>query len=182
MRAQTADKVRLRWGLRSDTAAAHAALDQAVSAFDLSKPLGLARFLHMQALALGSLQAAGLGGRCAGLIGTLNGAARADLDTLGAPTPQATAVPPFEALAVDYVVSGALLGSKILTQRWRASADPAVQRAGQYFGATRGLEAWRDFQEDAARISAHSARADRICRDAAGVFALFQRAATDDAQ
>lgn len=170
----------LRTQLRAATRGSHAILDGLVSAFDIADRRGLAGFLGMQWSVLSCLHPAAAGAATAPVIEDLLHRAAHDLAHLRHPLPPRAATPlrPHP-LAIDYVVAGSRLGAAVLRERWRASGDPAVQRAGAYFSAPAYLEHWRAFCATAEGVRA--AEATGIVQDAVALFELHIRCARDAA-
>lgn len=141
----------IRWALRQDTAAAHAAIEQLYETLDLSSRPGLTVFLAAHAAAfraiVGALDAtvpAELADRVAAMIALIE----ADLATLdvtrhpqGLPAPSPVADP----LGLVYVVAGSRLGARILARRAAASPDPAVRGACGYLAAAQSDGLWPAF-------------------------------------
>lgn len=169
----------LRDRLRADTRAAHAALDERVSGFDLATVPGLRGFLTMQARALTALAGVSDGAACAPIITSLGARARVDLARLpgGVPDTGAAKVARPHPLALDYVITGSRLGTRVLKQRWAASADPAVRGVGAYFGAPDHVDAWRAFCNEASVRAGEGAEADRIVADAVALFYFYDTCA-----
>ncbi|SNT02806.1 biliverdin-producing heme oxygenase [Tropicimonas sediminicola] len=169
----------LRLRLRSATREAHEALDAQVSAFEISTESGLRSFLAMQVQALSALMPVSGRAGCAPILEPLRDRARDDLAALSGRVPESA--PVLEAaphpLALDYVIAGSRLGTVILKQRWKASTDPAVLAAGNYFGAPDYIACWKDFCTSAAEMDASCAISDRIVADVAGLFDFYRRCA-----
>ncbi|WP_299967946.1 hypothetical protein [uncultured Roseobacter sp.] len=80
-------------------------------------------------------------------------------------------------LAVDYVVEGSRLGSKVLRNRWLAASDPTVRRACAYFSFAPVPGRWRRICDQLSNVPVHSERAKAIIHDTKMLFALFHATA-----
>lgn len=144
----------IRDKLKAATAASHHALDEQLSALDLTIGAHYRRFLQANAAALLPLEAALRKAGVAGMFGDWPQRARsaaiaADLDLLGG----SVTVLPMPAEPLDrcgvlgtlYVLEGSRLGAAYLVRIADASADPRVRAATRYLrhGAGQGL--WRSF-------------------------------------
>lgn len=175
----TATPYNLRSRLRSGSSSAHQELDRLVSRFDLGTAPGLSAFVSMQYAALTELMRLKSGDLTAGAIIDLRQRADTDLGSLGAPRPaplrRLTA--PLAPIAVDYVIAGSRLGTKVLRKRWLASSAPRVQGARAYFSAPDYIECWQRFCHDALEIDPSEDAAVRILEDVNRMFALYTAAA-----
>jgi heme oxygenase (biliverdin-IX-beta and delta-forming) len=143
----------LRYRLRSATSEAHARLDAALGAFDLTRRDGYRAFLEANAAALlpleDALAAAGVAdffpdwqqrtrsGAVLGDLARVGGTARpfdtpAPLDTAGL-------------LGTMYVLEGSRLGAKYLIKSVKQSTDPVVAQATAYLGHGAGDRFWQSF-------------------------------------
>ncbi|WP_299287648.1 biliverdin-producing heme oxygenase [uncultured Tateyamaria sp.] len=80
-------------------------------------------------------------------------------------------------LAMEYVIEGSRLGSKILRSRWLTASDPTVQQATAYFSLASVPGRWRDVCDQLSSIPTESERAQTIVEDTKMLFALFYTAA-----
>ena len=87
-------------------------------------------------------------------------------------------IPAPDTLAVDYVIEGSRLGSKVLKRRWLDASDPKVRQASAYFTLAPAPGRWRDICSQLSAISPKSDRALRIVNDTRALFALFFDAAS----
>lgn len=76
-------------------------------------------------------------------------------------------------LAVDYLVAGSRLGSKVLRKRWASSNDPTVRRAHHYFGQVGDLALWRTTCQALSDVPVDSSHAKIIIDDTKALFQLF---------
>ncbi|EAR50436.1 hypothetical protein OG2516_08863 [Oceanicola granulosus HTCC2516] len=167
----------MRARLREGTQARHRKLDDALSAYDIRTPGGLAAFLSVHEAAFSRIgPGAGVSGR---VLPDLLQRLRADLVVLGAAhcaacdPAAATPARRRHPVAVDYVTLGSRLGSKVLRRRWATSPDPLVQRASAYFTAPGYLDEWRRFCDAAETAPADDADAELAVADANGIFDVF---------
>tara|TARA_R110002012_G_scaffold232467_1_gene405291 strand:- start:11008 stop:11565 length:558 start_codon:yes stop_codon:yes gene_type:complete len=102
----------------------------------------------------------------------------ADLDILSAKpkTPPLPLPRKLDPLAIDYMVAGSRLGSKILCKRWGASTDPRVRRANNYFGQAGDPKLWPATCRALTAIPADGPRAADIVKDTKTQFQLFAAA------
>ncbi len=82
-------------------------------------------------------------------------------------------------LAIDYVIEGSRLGSKMLRRRWLTASDPIVRQANAYFSLAPVPGRWRDVCDQLSNIPGHSERAGTIIEDTKMLFALFHAAACE---
>lgn len=80
---------------------------------------------------------------------------------------------PLDPLAIDYMVAGSRLGTKILHKTWAASAHPAVLRANSYFGQEIDATLWPQTCQALTSVNASSARADKVVADTRRLFKMF---------
>lgn len=139
--------VTARAALRSGTAEDHRRVDALFSRADLSQRAGYTRFLTAQAAAFlpveAALDAAGAAAILPDWPGRRRSALlRADLAALGAPVPDAVAVPAFAGEAdiwgAVYVLEGSRLGGALL----RKALSPGLPSA--FLGAPAAPGAWRN--------------------------------------
>ncbi|WP_220747897.1 MULTISPECIES: hypothetical protein [Jannaschia] len=113
------------------------------------------------------------------VIADLLDRASEDLRSLGVQpgrSPQPLSVRPHP-VAIDYIVLGSRLGTKVLKRRWLAATDAQVRGAGTYFAAPDAATQWRAFCERTAGMAAHDPDADQIVNDANAIFRHYQACA-----
>lgn len=183
----TREETSLRTRLKNDTRAFHEELDDMVSRFDLTTPRGLSSFLHMQSMALRTIEPhAERAASCSALRDLLR---RADSDLCLLETRDrqpARVIGPLHPLAIDYVIAGSRLGTQVLRQKWKAATDPRVLQADAYFSAPRHVELWKSFCLSTEAMSPLGGVADQIVGDACLLFRLYAdfarpRQTTDEA-
>ncbi len=166
----TAAAADFRWVLRRETASAHQALDDMVSTLDLGVVPDLARFFGMHLAAFRAMGRQSSDPRLADMIVALN----ADLAALGADAPvpdlDLEAVQP---LAVDYILAGSRMGTKVLRKRWAASSVAQVRAARAYFTLAPDAGEWASTCNTLAGIATQSAMARQIIADSIALFDLF---------
>lgn len=77
-------------------------------------------------------------------------------------------------LAIDYLVAGSRLGSKVLKSRWSISKDKAVKDAACYFSMEAEPLLWQNTCRALSCIPVHSPRAHKVIHDARQMFGLFE--------
>ena len=171
-----------RWVLKEQTAADHDAVDDLLSALDVSSADGLEGFLGVHRACFAAMLPIAVPGDSSmqamtGMIACIE----RDLATLGAPCDVSSAVTvgPVDVLACDYVLEGSRLGSKVLRRRWEASEDPRVRAADAYFSITPVSGRWREVCDALSAVAPDSPRAAHIIRDTKSLFALFENVAKD---
>lgn len=110
------------------------------------------------------------------MLGEMVDALDKDLRRLGSTehrVPRSTGMN-FDPLALDYMVGGSRLGTKILRKRWAATLDPKVQDADTYFNLTSDPNYWRETCDALADITVDGPRAQRILNDTQAMFGLFE--------
>lgn len=164
----------LRARLRADTRLAHEQLDEEVSRFDLTTPIGFLCFLTMQSAALQTLSALQVSAKAGAMIRDVLERAALDLRQLGSSTQQSpAAIEPVHPLAIDYAIAGSRLGSQLLKKRWQAATDPQVRRASAYFSAPSYIEMWASFCNTTEAMSSSGTLANQIVQDADRIFHLY---------
>lgn len=139
--------------LRVATSLKHRALDEALSALQLDRRQDYARFLWVNAAISPieiALEDAGIQGDLADWPRRARRQAlHADLADLGFPCDAVAATPSLPTAAarmgLAYVIEGSRLGAAVLSQRMRASRDPAVPRAMRFIDHGRAEGLWRAF-------------------------------------
>ncbi|WP_107843967.1 biliverdin-producing heme oxygenase [Litoreibacter ponti] len=170
--------------LKAETWADHERVDGLISTLDLSTFEDFVRFLTIHQGCFDSIR--GLMPKGSAAWRALDDMVRGietDLNTLGAsaPVPALPNLRTPDALAVDYVIEGSRLGSKVLRRRWMAASDPRVRKADAYFSLPPVPGRWRDVCDQLSAISVPSERAGRIVHDTRMLFSLFYTAASETA-
>ena len=174
----------LRQRLRAATSEAHARLDSALGAYDLTALSGYRRFLEVNAAALLPLEAALTDAGVARCIPDWRIRSRriailTDLERVGGearplPVPWLPAAGVFGAM---YVLEGSRLGARLLLKTVAASPDPVVAGATAFLRHGEGLQLWPRFL---ALLEAHASTMDDdsdVMESARRAFALFAKAA-----
>lgn len=165
-----------RMALRKATREDHEKTDLAVSSFDLRSRDGLVGFLAVHHSCFHTMIAAAVvpGDACYEMADMI-GAIEVDLATLDASLSEVPppALPRLDPLALDYVLAGSRLGTKVLRRVWSASADPSVRRASAYFSKDAPAERWQMVCRALTEVDADGARARRITADTRRLFQLF---------
>lgn len=163
----------LRSRLRADTAAQHARLDEAISTADISTRSGFTRFMQTHHAAFRAIDAVAPRAE----LRDLADRAGRDLARMGMATgPMPESDGPLDSQAVDYVLHGSRLGTKVLKRRWQTARDPQVQAADAYFGAPIDPAAWRATCAALEARPAAGAASDRVVSDAGRIFDMFRTA------
>lgn len=165
----------LRVHLRNGCVDLHARLDAAVSRADLSEPAGYVRFLGMNACALGALASSGACGKRIGnaTLASLATAAARDLKALGTKAPHSGFRRNLSPLAIDYVVLGSRIGTRVLRRRWLESRDKRVRQADAYFSEPESAHEWKDLCTELSGIAVSDTDSPCILEDARTLFGLF---------
>lgn len=169
----------LRYMLRHETRPEHDQLDEMVSRLDMAcrRDFGTFVDVHLDCftamqrrLSQNSLSTLVLSGMIDGL--------KADSDLMRrSPSRTVTAtLPDLDPLAIDYIVAGSRLGSKVLQKRWATSKDTIVRRANHYFDHTSDPMLWRETCDALSGVPAGSQRAQTIVRDSKILFQFFAAA------
>ena len=168
----SAENLRLR--LRDGCADLHDRLDGAVARMDVREVAGLRGFLAMNAAAFGALACGGAKGVHVGTatIAGLAEAATRDLVSLGA-APGRVAPVMADPLAVDYVVLGSRMGTRVLRRRWQGARNSSVLQADRYFSQPDMAPEWRALCDDLSARPGDDARARVVLADARALFTLF---------
>ena len=172
-------KTDLRHVLRQETRQEHDALDRAISTLDITRIDGFCRFLHIHHTCFTAMQTRALAAcqsRLA-LADMVDGLSR-DLSAVGAQKAALhLALPPrLDPLAVDYMVAGSRLGTKVLHRIWAQATDPMVRQADGYFGLTGTPTLWPDTCHNLSRVPVDTPRAAAIVADTKTLFQLFSTA------
>ncbi|WP_299869953.1 biliverdin-producing heme oxygenase [uncultured Roseobacter sp.] len=168
--------------LKNETQADHERVDALISSIDLVTFDGLVRFLSIHQSCFRFIR---------DLVTTethawcsLDGMVRridADLATMGAAETVVVVsdITKLDRLAIDYVIEGSRLGSKVLRRRWLTASDPTVRRASAYFSLAAVPGRWRNVCDQLSKIPVQSDRAGAIIEDTKMLFALFHAAACE---
>lgn len=171
----------LRHRLRRETAMQHERVDAAYSRADLTDAAGLATFLGASLGALERITCAPgpQRGPAETLRASMAGAARRDLELLGAPCPPGAAArtggrAALSGDAVLYVLGGARMGAAVLRRIWSRSHDPRVLACHHYLGARFEGPSWPAVAGALDERSPAGEAAERIVADARRIFELFE--------
>ncbi|MFZ5965382.1 biliverdin-producing heme oxygenase [Thalassococcus sp. BH17M4-6] len=168
----------LRLRLQTETRASHQDLDQSVSQFDLRKRDGFELFLRMQSVALRAISPHAAPLPITECINDLLARAEADLREIGTwEHCDAMEIGSLHPLAINYVIAGSRLGTKVLRTRWLSADDPVVRGANSYFSAPSYIELWKSFCETSNGMPAAGDVADQIVCDADKIFKLYRTCA-----
>ena len=171
-----------RWLLKDQTSSEHDRLDTLLSALDVSSFDGLAGFLAIHRHCFNAMLPAAVPGddAFAALVEMIR-CIDSDLGALGVECTAGLVPPlgPVHGLALDYVLEGSRLGTKVLRRRWEASDDPRVRAANAYFMITPVPGRWRDVCAALSAVAPDSPEAAQITRDTEKLFALFAQIAND---
>lgn len=168
----------LRLRLQTETRASHEDLDRTVSRFDLRTRDGFELFLQMQSVALRAIAPHAAQSTIAECIDDLLARAETDLRAIGAWAHRdAMEVGSLHPLAIDYVIAGSRLGTKVLRTRWLDADDPDVRQADAYFSVPSYIELWKSFCETANAMPSAGDVADQIVCDADRIFKLYHMCA-----
>lgn len=176
----------IRTKLKAATAAAHQALDDRLSGFDLTAASSYRRFLEINAAALLPLEDVLERSNISDVFPDWSARSRraaisADLAQLGGAF-EALPVPPGQLdraglFGVLYVLEGSRLGGAYLLRAVAASEDPHVRAATAYLSHGAGQSLWRSFL---ARLEREPVTPDdevRMIDSARKAFGLFAEAA-----
>lgn len=159
-----------RWVLRRETEAEHQQLDDLVTRLDLGQVDDLARFFRMHLACFDGMAVHSADHRLRDMITAL----RSDLVALGcADRPAPVALAPVHPLAVDYILAGSRMGTKVLRKRWARSDNPLVQAACNYFSLDSTPGEWADTCARLNTVQTTSVAADQIVRDSRMIFERF---------
>lgn len=162
--------------LRQETRVAHDQLDHHFTQIDIASRDGLKAFVGVHLACFQMMQARLRSSNlsAATLQDMINGLAL-DAVVLGLDHPvDAPALEQqIDPLAIDYLVAGSRLGSKVLSRRWAQSQDPLVQNAKTYFSQPSDPTLWPATCRALSDIPVAHARAAYIVKDARTLFQLF---------
>ncbi|TQS73167.1 biliverdin-producing heme oxygenase [Rhodobacteraceae bacterium] len=179
----------LRGLLRDALRPEHDQVDQAFSALDLGRDDHYLRFLRAQHTGLAriaqSIDPALPAPRSGPALPQMLAALDADLSDMGDSAPPvlpASPVTPLHPLAVDYVIIGSRLGTKVLRQRrataimHKAGATNTADQAMRYLCLPNDPALWQEFCAHAQSIPAEGPIADLILHHARRCFGFFAAA------
>lgn len=169
-------RMNFRTILREATRPEHDRLDGMFTALDIAAHAGFARFVSVHLACFTAMsERAPTGGHAHGLLCEMT--QRLGLDNAllsGAEAGDGIALPAcIDPRAIDYLVAGSRLGSKVLFKRWAGSSDPVVQRAHHYFSLDSDPSFWRATCDALAAIDPAGPEAKRIVADTKALFGLF---------
>lgn len=162
--------------LRARTRDQHDRVDDAFSAMDIQTQDGLRAFLGVHGACFqGMLGVAHSDSSARRMLSDMIARIRVDLHELGGcievrATGLTDGVDP---LALDYVLEGSRLGSKVLKKRWGAASDPAVLRANAYFSMPSDASRWSQVCFKLGRVPVDTKQAHDITQDVIRLFTLF---------
>jgi len=174
----------IRERLRAATSAAHHALDERLSAFDLTVADDYRRFLQASAAALLPLESALEQAGVAELFADWShraraGAVAADLARLGgavAPLPLPQPLDRIGIFGTLYVLEGSRLGAVYLRRIVAASADRRVRSATRYLSHGVGQGLWRSYLARLEREAGTATDVSGMIASAQQAFAMFAKA------
>ena len=164
--------------LRQRSFAQHDQLDQMFRTVDISQRDGFALFASVHRTCFQAMSDRyPSGGHASEFLGQMVDCLSHDIRIIGATSLDATPELPkqIDPLAIDYLVAGSRMGSKVLLKRWAKSGDPRVQQACHYFGLQGDGQFWKDTCAALSLIAPSSARANEIVTDTQILFGLFIR-------
>ena len=165
--------------LRSETRVQHDRLDHLISAIDIAELPGFRLFaqLHWQCFAVMQSRQGDPSRSRETLQAMLDGL-RHDLTVINAEPGRLDAAlsPRIDPLAIDYMVAGSRLGTKVLKKSWARSTDARVNAAQGYFGQEYDADLWRDTCLALSYVPVDSLRARAIVDDTRALFHLFEAA------
>lgn len=165
-----------RMVLRQETRVAHDVLDHAFTATDIADPDGFSAFVAVHLACFRAMRSRLISPNLsrATLDMMIAGLAQ-DAHVIGISEP--AAMPPLadtiDPLAIDYMVAGSRLGSKVLKTRWAQSQNADVQRANAYFGQIADPALWPATCQMLATVPPDSPRAVAIVTDVIALFNYF---------
>ena len=167
--------------LRQQTSTDHDRVDALMSGFDVATRDGLLQFLGLQLDCFEAMIPAARGDSVARhQLLSMTAAIRRDFATLVEPKQDSepSQLNPLDPLALDYIIEGSRLGTKMLKRRWAAAKDPQVSAAKAYFSFESEPGRWRQVCNALSEITPDSTRATAVIADTATLFELFRKAAT----
>lgn len=168
-----------RMVLRDQTRSDHDRLDQLVGSLDISQRSGFTAFAEMHLscfLAMQSRQSED-SNSVQTLQDMIDGLRKdllviTDRETVTRSELTHTVAP----LAIDYIVAGSRLGSKVLRKRWSKSTDASVQGASVYFQQDADPKLWPETCASLSEVASTSLQAATIVKDTKTLFQLFSTA------
>lgn len=166
----------LRYQLRERTRKDHDDLDELVSQFDLASHDGFRAFVQLHLCCFLQMQSR-LSPECRSgqTLDDMVDGLRADLQSIDAAAIDPVVDVPIklDPLAIDYMVAGSRLGSKILAKRWATSTEASVQNADAYFGQQSDKLLWPVTCQSLSDVAHDDPRATQIIDDTRFLFQLF---------
>lgn len=162
--------------LREETRTDHEQLDKLFTRVDIATVAGFVQFAQVHVVCFDAMRAQADGDSWAAThLVSMASCLRDDLSMLGATcvVKSQPIVDRCDPLAIEYMVAGSRLGSRILYKRWAGGSNARLRAAGHYFGLDDLTGQWRDTCARLSKIPAHSPRAGRIVADTRGLFGLF---------
>ncbi len=166
-----------RVDLRERTRHDHSDMDELFSLFDVAERTDLLSFMRIHLACFGALAVVSAAGTVANqLLSDIIAGLRTDLETLQNDKPKIFLNPiaKLDPLAVDYVLGGSRMGTKLLRVRWSQSSDPRVKEANAYFNLSSYPQFWQTTCQELAKIQMNSDRAEKIVADTTEIFNLFK--------
>ncbi|MGB0659380.1 MAG: hypothetical protein ACPGNV_04295 [Mangrovicoccus sp.] len=173
-----ASEFSLRDRLRTDTAAAHAAVDALLLDLKLDTAAGLADFLAVQYAGFCQMRTALPNQAGPQKLNDVIWALEQDLQILGR-APLCVTAPNHSAhpVAAEYLTLGSRMGAAALRPKWRASSDQTVQKAQAFFTLPSVAPHWRDWCDWAKTQPGLGPQAEAILQSAKQLFSGFETAA-----
>lgn len=171
--------------LRDQTRGPHDRVDTAISGFDIQSREGLRAFFRMHGACFEAmLLRAEADSASSKMLRDMIFRIRVDLDCLGSSLGVVAFGLPddIDPLAMDYVLEGSRLGSKVLQKRWSASTDRTVAQARAYFSMPVDKQRWQTVCAKLAEVPLNTTLAHGITLDVECLFTLFQDAALSEAR
>ena len=163
--------------LREQTRLDHADMDQIFSNLDIATRSDFIAFERIHLACFEAMTGVETLNKMTNrLLAEIVSGLRADLAVMQQKQPEIE-VNPFgqiDPLAVDYVLGGSRMGTKVLRQRWSQSTDQNVKDANVYFNLPADPTFWRDVCDALSKIEMGSVRADKIISDTRQIFELFK--------
>lgn len=169
--------------LKERTQIDHDGVDSLLSTFDITTQDGLARFLAVHLTCFAAMErVAPDGSEARAALGDMMRCIARDLETLNVPQPAepVPVLPPMSVLAIDYMIEGSRLGTKMLKRIWLDSADPAVREASAYFTMPTIPGRWREVCAALSNVAVSGDEARNITEDTRTLFALFHDVASGE--
>ena len=154
-----------RQRLKQASQADHDRVDDLLSSFDITTRQGFEGFLIIhKACFTTMLGLAEPGTDTASSLRAMLTRIDADLAVLGASArpPQSRPLPRTDAMALDYMIEGSRLGSRMLKRIWTGSRDPVVRAADAYFSMEPVPGRWKDICDALSVIPVQSRRRAKL--------------------